>query len=48
MGLSLMNVSDIAVSGVTVRSTGGDGIFVRGVYGGVFSNVILDDNFRLA
>ena len=48
MGFSLVNVSNLSISDMTVRSTGGDGLFVRGVYGGYFSNLILDNNFRQA
>ena len=46
MGVSLMNVSGLEMRRLTVRRSGGDGVFVRGVYGGLFKDLVLDDNFR--
>ena len=46
MGIELTNVSDVLLSGLTIQSTGGDGIFARGVTNGTFSGLVLDNNFR--
>lgn len=46
MGIDLTNVSSVALYNLKIQSTGGDGLFARGVTDGVFSKLVLDDNFR--
>jgi hypothetical protein len=46
MGITLSNVSGVFLQGLTVRGSGGDGLYFSGVRNGVFSRLILDNNYR--
>ena len=48
MGIVLANATDVVLSRLNVSSSGGDGFYVRGVYGGHFTELVLDNNFRQA
>lgn len=45
-GLSLWNAADLALEDLTVRLTGGDGVYVHGVAGLFMRNVTADRNYR--
>ena len=48
MGISLMNATNVVLSRLNVSSSGGDGVFARGVYNGHFTQLVLDNTFRQA
>ena len=46
MGITLSNVSRVELRGLTVSSSGGDGIYMAGVVGGHFADLTLDNHYR--
>ena len=46
MGITLSNVSGVELRGLTVSSSGGDGIYMAGVVGGHFADLTLDNHYR--
>ena len=46
MGLSFYYCHNVSVSGLEIAETGGDGIYIQGIIGGVIKNVTTDGAFR--
>ena len=46
MGLSFYYCHNVSVSGLEIAETGGDGIYIQGIIGGVIRNVTTDGAFR--